>query len=461
MQSDNKRELFESMPINKALKTMAVPTIISQLVNLIYNVVDTFFIGRTGNSYMVAAVTVSFTLFMFTIAISNIFGVGGGSLIARLAGKHEEKYAKQVCSFSFFGAFITAILYSLIVLIFMDPILMSLGASENTLNYAKQYLVTVVVIGNVPVILSATIAHLLRNTGYSKQASIGLSGGGILNIILDPIFMFVLLPDGYEVLGAAIATLLANIIACTYLLITISKVSKTSFLGIKASNIKGIRKVDIKQVFSVGLPSGALNALFDVANIVLNSLMASHGDLALAAVGIVMKIERLPNAFNVGICQGMLPIVAYNYAAGNKERMNKTLTTARNWGLIICACTITLFEFVANPIVKIFLNTNTSSQDLALETIKYATLFLRIRCISSVFQLLNFHSSFSLQAMGNGRGTLIHCCIRELVCYIPLMYILNSIFGITGLVSAVILGEALGALTALIILKHWIKNVHY
>lgn len=248
---NNKKELFETMPVRKAIAAMAIPTIISQLINLVYNIVDTFFIGRTGNTDMIAAVTVAYTLFMLTIAFSNLFGVGGGSLMARLAGKGEYERAKNVSAYAFYGAILISIVYSLLVLLFMNPLLTLLGASVDTIGFAKQYVNNVVVFGNLPIILSATMAHLIRNAGYSKQASYGLSLGGILNIVLDPLFMFVILPKGMEVFGAALATLIANIVSCIVLFIIYKKLGKTTSLSTSLIKVKEIRKDEVKELYTV------------------------------------------------------------------------------------------------------------------------------------------------------------------------------------------------------------------
>ncbi len=459
LKTDNKKELFESMPVPKALLTMAVPTIISQLINLIYNMVDTIYIGQTGDAYKTAAVTLAFTIFLFTISFGNLFGVGGGSYIARLMGKGDTEKAKSACAFSFYGAVSIALLYSLIIGLFMNPILLFLGASENTLEFGRQYLTWVVVVGNLPTIVSGAGSHLLRNAGYSRQAGFGLSLGGVLNIILDPLFMFVLLPDGMEVTGAALATMLSNFIAFFYITFTIQKLSHVSPLSIKLSDLKRITKGDIRNILSVGLPSAALTGLFDVANVVLNALMAAHGDLQLAAIGIVMKAERLPNAINVGIGQGMLPIVAYNYTSGNHKRMMKAISTARLWGFGISAATILLYETFASPICNLFLNTNAGTDAAAgLQTIAFAISFLRIRCLAAPVQFLNFETSFCMQAVGYGSGTFIHACVRELVFYIPFMYLFNRIFGEYGLATAVVIGESCGAIFALLLFRHWRKK---
>ena len=458
--TNSKKELFETMPVRKAIATMAIPTIISQLINLVYNIVDTFFIGRTGNTDMIAAVTVSYTLFMLTIAFSNLFGVGGGSLMARLAGKGENERAKNVSAYSFYGAIIISIVYSLIIYIFMNPLLTLLGASIDTIGYAKQYVNNVVVFGNLPIILSATMAHLIRNAGYSKQASYGLSLGGILNIALDPLFMFVILPSGMEVFGAAVATLISNIVSCLFLLFIYHKISNSTSLSMSFTKAKGITKEEKNELYSVGIPSALLNALFDVANMFLNSNMAKYGSSAVAALGIVMKVERLPNAMNVGVCQGMMPIVAYNYTSGNKKRMNDVIKNATYIGLTICFICIVLLEVFAKPITGVFVNVNSSSAKGAIETLTLASLFLRIRCLASPLQFMNYRSSFCMQAMGDGKDTLIHSFMRQLIFYVPAMYILDAIFGINGLVCSLIVGEGLGMILAVVLLNRWLAKLN-
>ncbi len=453
----DKKDLFENVPIKRALLTMAVPTVISQLINLIYNLVDTFYIGRTGDSYKTAAVTLAFTVFMLTQAIANLFGIGGGSLMSRLAGAGEHKKAKGVCAAGFWGSVLAAAAYSLLVGAFLDPILKMLGASENTLEFARQYTLIVVVAGNLPTILSTVASHLVRNAGYSKHASIGLSLGGVLNIILDPLFMFVLLPEGYEIVGAALATLISNIVSCVYLVAVLAVLSKKTILSVNPRGIKEIKKAEWKSFFAVGIPSAMLTGLFDLANIVLNSLMAGHGDLELAAIGIVMKAERLPNAVNLGVCQGMLPIVAYNYASGNHERMNKAVKTARVWGIVISLATVILYEIFSKPICEVFLSVGENNVN-AVKTIAFAAVFLRIRCLASLPQFLNYNTSYCMQAVGYGSGTLIHACVRELVFYIPLMYLFNALAGVYGLVSAIVIGESLGGIFALLLFKVWKKK---
>ena len=451
----DKNKLFGEMPIPKALYAMAVPTIISQLINLIYNMVDAFFIGRTGNAYMMAATSITLTLVLMNIALANLFGTGGGSLVARLMGAGRPDRAKQVSAYSVYGAILAALVYSGLVAAFNVPLLRFLGASESTLGFARQYSLVVTCLGSLPSILSMTLGHLLRNAGYSGKASFGLSGGGILNVVLDPLFMFVLLPPGNEVLGAAIATTLSNLAACLYLLFAYRRASREAPLGLSLKGAAAIQREDRKGIFAVGIPSAVLLALFDLANICVNILASGHSDLVLAGMGIVMKVERIPNAMNVGLCQGMLPIVAYNWSAGNKARLEETIRTARKAGLIICLCSMAFFEIVARPAVSIFLKTDGEE---ALRTVAYAALFLRIRCLASPVQFLNYHTSYGLQAMGKGRATLLHAFVRELVFYIPCMFLLDRLFGEVGLAAALPVGEGLGAVFALWLMRRTLRR---
>ena len=454
----DKTELFAVTPVPKALRVMAIPTIISQLINLIYNIVDTFFIGRTGNSYMVAATTLALTLVVMEISVGNLFGIGGGSHVARLMGARRRDQAGAVSAFSVYGSIVAALLYSSLIGIFLEPLLRFLGASDDTIGFAKGYTFIVVVLGALPSILSMVLAHLLRNTGYSGKASMGLSGGGLLNVALDPLFMFVIMPQGQEVIGAAIATLISNTAGCVYLLLAYRKASREAPLSLRPSDIRSAERRNIRKVFAVGVPSAILTGLFDLANMSLNILAAAHSDMVLAAMGIVMKVERIPNAINVGLSQGMMPIVAYNYSAGNHERMQETIRTTRKAGLLIAFGGIILFEVLAGKISGIFLSTTAGDAERALSTLAYAALFLRIRCLASPVQFMNYYSSFSLQALGDGKKTTLHAVVRILLIYIPFQIILDRIFGATGLSASLPAAEACSAVFAYYLLSRSIKE---
>ena len=454
----DREKIFAEMPVGRALFAMAAPTVISQLINLIYNMVDAFYIGRTGDPYKMAATTVTISLMMLNVAAANLFGIGGGSLMARLMGVGRREEAKTVSAFALYATVGTAACYALGVGLFREPLLRFLGASDQTVGYASSYALIVIVIGVIPSMLSQVLAHLLRNVGCSKEASFGLSGGGILNIILDPLFMFVILPKGMEVTGAAVATAVSNAAACAYLLIVYRRAEQTAPLSLSFADARAASRENRRSVFSVGIPSAMQLALFDAANICANKLAAAHSDLVLAGLGIVMKIERIPNAVNIGICQGMMPIVAYNYSSGNHARLHETMKKARLAGLAISGTCVVLLEIFAAPASRLFLSTSAGDTEAALVTVGIAALFLRIRAAASPGQFLCYNSSFSMQAMGAGAAPLLLACIRELAMYIPLMLLLDGLFGEIGLASALPAGEWLTAVIAVLLLRRVMKK---
>lgn len=432
------------MPVPKALMTMAVPTIISQLITLIYNMADVYFVGRTGNPYMIAAVSLVTPLFFMCNSLVNLFGIGGGSLMSRLLGQHEDEQASKVCVMSFYLSAIGSVIYSLICLTFLDRILFAFGASAHTLPFARQYASWVVVYGALPTVLGGTMAFLLRSVGCAREAGFGQGMGGVINVGLDPLFMFVLMPKGSEVAGAAIATMLSNTVTVIYFLFVLYRLCGKTVITL-SPHIGMPRRSNVLGIFSVGLPSAITTLLFDVSLIFTDKLMASHGDEALAAMGIVLKAERLPLNTGLGLCQGMMPIVAYNYAAGNYERMRKTLNFARLCGLCMAAVSIVLCTVFAHPIIELFIQQGAAA---ALTTVTLGAGFLRARCLATPFMFMNFHFAYFFQALGNGPVTLMLAAFRQCIFNIPIMFLLNYLGGAYGLVWTQLVADCLTLVVA-------------
>ena len=425
MEKDNKIDIFENKPVPQALAAMAIPAVISQMITLFYNVADTWFIGKTNNPYMVAAASLVATIFLMTAAVSNLFGAGGGALVVRLLGAKQEKEASKVATWCLIMAAGSSVLFSAICLILMNPLLRFLGASDNTIGYARQYLLIVVIIGAFPTIMSNTMSYMLRNIGYSKEASFGLGMSGILNVILDPIFMFGLLPDGYQVIGAALATLLSNIIALTYYIFTYRKVQNHTILMLPR-RLEKITKESRKSIFSVGVPAAFSLILYDLTNMVINMLSASHGDLQLAAIGIVLKVERLPLNIAIGICMGMMPLIGYNYASKNFERMKSFFKTSRFVAIAIALVCVALYRIFAPNVIGAFIKDS--------QTVAYGTEFLRARCFSTPVMILSFHMVHFMQAVDRGKISFYLAVIRQICLNIPILFILNYFFGMTGII---------------------------
>ena len=413
------------MPVSAALYKMAIPTIISQLITLIYNIADTWFIGKTNNPYMVAASSLVLTVYMLTVVLGNLFGVGGGTLMVRLMGQGRTEEADKVASMSLMFSAGAALVFSLSCLLTMNPLLQLLGASDNTIVYARQYLFFVVVLGAVPVVMTNVMSTMVRNVGFSKMAGMGLSMGGILNVLLDPLFMFVLMPEGYEVVGAALATLLSNIVVLVYFILVYTRIRDKSVLHLPV-RIERLEKASLRSMFAVGVPAATGVLLFDVTNMIINRMSAAHGDLQLAAMGIVLKVERLPLNIGIGICLGMVPLVAYNYASGDRERMKRFFTTARRAGLTVALISVVMYRLAAPAIMKAFI--------ADAETVALGTEFLKARCFATPVMFLSFQMVHFMQAINQGKPAFWMPIIRQIVLNIPMLLILNRLFGMQGII---------------------------
>ena len=434
MNQERNRELFERTPVAKAVRTMVVPTIIGQLIVLIYNMADTFFIGRTNNPYMVAAASLILPVFNLTLSIASVAGVGGGSLISRLLGEKREAEAKKVSSFCIWFSAFSALLFSGLALLFMEPLLVFLGAGEDTFEFARSYAFWVIVAGGLPTILTNVLSNLVRSIGESGKAGFGITLGGIVNILLDPLFMFGLLPKGNEIVGAGIATFLSNGISCLFFIVVIVLMRKKSVVGLLSPE-KLPNRNSVGQIFSIGLPTAVATLLFDVDYIVIDKLMTGYSDIAMAAVGIVLKVERLPLNIGVGICQGMVPIVAYNYASGNWKRMKAISRFALCIGIVCAVVSIVLYEIFAPFVIRFFISD--------AETVVLGTAFLRARSLATVFMFMSFFHVHLFNSYGRGKEALFLGVVRWAVFNIPMLFILNYFLGMNGIVWAQLLGDIL------------------
>ena len=442
----DRERVFREYPVAKALRVMVVPAVVSQLIVLIYNMADTFYVGLTDNPYMIAGTSLILPVFNISLCLAGLAGVGGGALISRLLGQGREDEARRASVFSLYLAAFIAAVFAVGTGVFMDPLLKLLGAGENTYEYARQYALCVIVFGGVPTVLSNALANVVRSVGRSKEAGAGIVLGGLLNIALDPLFMFVILPPGQEVLGAGIATALSNGIACLFFITVVLRMGKGSVVTFNPR--AGLAsKESVIAVFAVGVPSAVATFLFDLDYVIIDKLMVSYHDLALAAVGIVLKVERFPLNVGVGICQGMLPLVAYSYGAGNHRRMNDTIRLARRVGLLIAAVSIVLYEIFAGPLVRIFLSD--------AQAVEMASGFLRIRVLATPLMFLSFFTVYLFQAFGRGRISLFLGVMRWLVFNIPMLFILNHFFGMYGIVWSQVVADSLTVLLSFYVLRRF------
>lgn len=428
------KDVFETMPVPKAVFNMAVPTIVGQLIVLFYNMADTFFVGQTNNPVMVAGASLILPVFNIALALSTLAGIGGGVLVSRLLGKGELQEARRVASFSVNLGVLLAGSFSLGTFLFMDQLMGLLGATGEPLRFARDYALCVIVLGGVPTVLSNTFANVIRSTGESKKAAFGITMGGLLNVALDPLFMFVLMPEGNEIMGAGIATCLSNVVVCGYFILTIHRLGSDSVM--RRCPLRELpSRENMKNVFAVGMPSSVATLLFDIDYMVIGRLMTSFGAVQMAAIGIVLKVERLPLNIGVGICQGMDPIVAYNFSSGNRKRMKATISFSRNFGLICGAASILLYELFAPQIMSIFIRES--------QTVLLGTQFLRVRILATPLMFMSFFTVHLFNCFGKGGIALFLGVMRWAMLNIPMLFLLNALFGMYGIVWSQVTADSL------------------
>lgn len=437
-----KQELFENASVPRAILNLAIPSVVGQIILVIYNMADTLFIGMTGSDAMITAVTVCMPAFMFLSAISNLFGVGGASVISRALGVKDSERARQTSAFAIWGCILTALIYSLAAWVFLDYFVDLLGGSNAEIHeHACTYLTVTVVIGGAVTAMNTLLAHLIRAEGASFQASVGIAIGGILNIGLDPLFMFVLLEPGNEALGAAIATALSNLAALIYFIVLIWKKRNIFCLRVVPS-VKMFQNRIPRNVISVGLPACLMTLCENISYAILDNLMVSAGIAAQAGVGVAKKVNMLAHSIVRGMAQGVLPLIGYNYASGNRKRMKSVVYLSGGMSVMISVLCMTISLTMSRQLIELFIRNSS-------ESVVYGATFLRILCIGAPFSACAYTIISFFQATGCGGKSLVLALLRKGVLDIPLMFIMNQIIPIFGIVSATPIADVLCCVTAL------------
>jgi multidrug efflux pump len=443
--SERQKELyiFEEAPVPKAVASLALPTIISQLINVIYNFADTWFVGRTGNPDMVAAVGVCMPLCVIMAALANLFGVGGSSVISRMLGMKNYSRARHVFAFCVYGGFAAAVCYALLMFLARRPLIYLVGGSEETYPYIFSYLTWTVVIGAIPTVGNVLLAHLIRSTGASRPAAFGMALGGVLNILLDPLFMFVLLPEGHEVTGAAIATMISNCIALIYFILYLHRHGDSPVYTLQPKAVRFDNHIPW-DVLSVGLPA-ALQTLFAmISNIFSNALVSRAGSEAVAGMGVARKINMISFQTIMGLSQGALPLIGYSYGSKNYPRIRKTVRFTILSGMAFCALCTIIFREYAESLTRFFINEEGS--------VYYGAAFLRIIALAGPLTAISYTACAVFQACGREKQAFLLAILRKGLLDIPAMYFFRWKLGVEGLVWATPYADFLSAIIALFML---------
>lgn len=421
MNNQNSMEVFQNAPVSQAVLKNALPAMAAMLMVLVYNLADTFFIGQTNDALQVAAVSLATPVFLMFMSVGTIFGIGGTSVISRAIGEKREEYAKKVCSFCMWACVIVGIVMSCLLLVFMDHILAMLGTSAYTWDFARDYL-TIVSFGGTFVLISNCFSNILRAEGQATRAMIGQVVGNLLNVVFDPIMI---LGFGWNIKGAAIATVIGNTIAALYYILYFLRGKSSLSIHIKDLSIKD--KI-CSSVLAIGVPASLASLLMSISQIIMNGIMAGYGDMAVAGSGVAMKVTMITGMLAMGVGQGVQPLLGYCVGARGWERYHKILKFSLYFSLILSVVMTIICYLFTDQIVNVFL-TETSA-------FEYGVRFARILLTTSVFFGVFYVLTNALQAMGAAVPSFIISLSRQGIIYIPALYILNSFLGENGLIWA-------------------------
>lgn len=419
MEKYAKDGLMGSMPVPNAVATMAIPSVISSLVTVVYNMADTFFVGQTGDSLQVAAVSLTNPIFILFMAFANMFGMGGSAVASIALGEGNNKKVKKVTSFVFYSSIIVGLIFMVILLVFMEPILTLFGADASTYDFARGY--TLHISYGAPFIIwSAACSFVLRVEGASKEAMIGSMVGTIANIVLDPLFIS---GFGMGAQGAAIATTIGNVLACLYFLWYFLKKSK--LFSLKWSDFT-LKEGIMGQVCQAGLPSAIFSALMSVSTIVLNQILVAYGNAPVAAIGIVFKANMFITFLQMGLANGVQPLLGYNYGAKNVKRFREVERFTKICCIIVGIVSVILFYLGREAIIGLFIADE--------EVIYYGVQMLIAYMISGPVIGILFVNMNCMQSVEHATPATALSILRQGVLLIPMLYLLNASLGLNGVI---------------------------
>lgn len=442
LQDKHYRKMTES-PIPQLVVSLGVPTIISMLVTNIYNMADTFFVGQLGTSAS-GAIGIVFGFMSILQAFGFMFGQGAGSIISRKLGQKDSESASSYASISFFLSILSGLVIAIIGIIFLNPMLRLMGSTETILPFARVYVFYIILAGPL-MISSFVLNNILRFEGKASLAMIGLVVGAILNIIGDPIFMFIF---DMGIAGAGLSTALSQCISFLILLSMFLRGKTQSRIAIRYFSFDSIK---IWEIISTGFPSLVRQGLTSISTMVLNQCAGIYGDAAVAAMSIVSRVNFFLFAVGLGMGQGFQPVCGYNYGAGKFSRVRKAFrfTLLMSEGLLGL---LAIMGLLLSPVVVSWFRNDP-------EVIGIGAIALRYQCVTLFFQPLSIMSNMTFQSTGQ-KGLASFCAtLRSGLYFIPVIIILNYYIGITGIQIAQAIAEVLTFITILPLTIRFFKNM--
>ena len=428
----DEHELMGKLRVSKAVAKMAVPSVISSLVTVVYNMADTFFVGQTGDPLQVAAVSLTNPIFILMMAFANMFGMGGSAVLSMALGAKDERRAKNASSFVTYASLIVGVVFALILIVFMDPILALFGANAETYEFARGYTFHIAY-GAPFIIWFAAASFIVRAEGASREAMIGSMIGTIANIVLDPIFISVL---GQGTAGAAIATTIGNVLASGYYLWYFLRKSRMLSISWRYFTVRG---GILTKICSSGLPTAIFSALMSVSTIVLNQLLVVYGNDPVAAIGIVFKANMFITFLQMGLANGVQPLLGYNYGAGNMERFREVESYTKKCCLAAGVIATVLYFVFREEIISLFISDS--------DVIAYGVQMLIAYMLSGPVIGILFVNMNCMQSVGHAFPATVLSVLRQGILLIPLLYLLRALFGLNG----VILGQSVTDYIAVIL----------
>ncbi|MCD7918464.1 MAG: MATE family efflux transporter [Clostridiales bacterium] len=442
MTEQQKVELFERTPIPNAVMTMALPTVASSLVMVLYSLADTYFVGMLNDPVATAAVTLASPVLLAFNALNNLFGVGSSSLMSRSLGSKDYDTVRRTSALGFYCALFCSLLLSVGCTVLKTPLLNLLGADTDTWLATSNYMLWTVTCGAAPAILNVVLANMVRSEGAAVNASIGTMSGCLLNIVLDPIFI---LPWGLNMgaAGAGLATFLSNCVACLYFFVLLFVRRGKTFVSISPRDLQWNRRIFL-QICSVGIPAAIQNLLNVTGMTVLNNFTAVFGADAVSAMGIAHKIAMVPMYVAMGVSQGIMPLVSYNYASKGYRRMKQVVLFAGGISLALMVLGTGVCLLGSGPLISLFMENES--------VVAYGKVFLRGMSLAMPFLGLDFLAVGVFQACGMGRNALVFAILRKVVLEIPALIILNRLWPLYGLAYAQLVAEVVLAVAAVVML---------
>ena len=448
---DKKTWLFETAPIASAVTKLAVPTILSSLVMVLYNLADTYFVGMLNDAIQNSAVTLAAPVLLAFNAVNNLFGVGSSSLMSRSLGCKDYDMVSKSSAFGFYCALFSGVIFSIFCAALNGPLLNILGADETTRDATQAYMLWTVYFGAAPSILNVVLAYLVRAEGSALHASIGTMSGCALNIVLDPIFI---MPWGLGMgaSGAGLATFISNCVACLYFFVLIFVKRGRTFVCIDIRQLSFNRKI-VRAVCGVGVPAAIQNLLNVTGMTILNNFTSAYKADAIAAMGISQKINMLPMYVAMGLSQGVMPLISYNYSSGNSKRMKDAVRFSGVASVTLITAVAAAYFIAPGFFVGLFMDNEA--------IVDYGSHFLRGMSIAGPFMCIDFLAVGVFQAVGFGKNALVFAILRKIVLEIPALWLLNRLFPLYGLAYAQTVAEIVLAVVAVVVLVRLFRRLEH